>query len=128
MGKANFTIVFLGDSGGPLHCPINSLDTFEDQYPGFEPYSGSDNSANYVVCGVVSFGEGCANEDARFNPVYTNIAYYRDWINSVTSGSVPPQSSKYFAIDTFSESAFSIYLQLAHLIFGLSEISPDSII
>ena len=89
---------FQGDSGGPLHCPINSFDAFEDEYPGFETKSRSDNAANYIVCGVVSFGQGCANEDAIFNPVYTNIGYYRDWINSVISGSVPlrntPQSSK----------------------------------
>ena len=91
---------FQGDSGGPLHCPIDSFDAFEDEYPGFESRSRSDNSANYIVCGVVSFGEknGCANEDSRVNPVYTNIAYYRDWINSVISGSVPlpdtPEPSK----------------------------------
>ena len=49
------------------------MNEFEDQYPSFETFSRSDNSANYVVCGVVSFGEGCANKDANYNPDYTNI-------------------------------------------------------
>ena len=66
-----------GDSGGPLLCP----DIDPDQ---FDPSSSTLN--NSVVCGIVSFGDskaGCANANGKrspYPPVYTNIGYYKKWI------------------------------------------------
>lgn len=44
-----------GDSGGGLYCGNR-------------------------VAGIVSFGSDCG--DAMYPGVYTNVAYYNDWINS----------------------------------------------
>ena len=72
--------LFQGDSGGPLLCP----DIDPDQY---DPSSGISNS---IVCGIISFGgkaAGCGNANGKkkpYPPVYTNIAYYQDWIDEAT--------------------------------------------
>lgn len=42
--------------------------------------SGGPLVANHTLYGIVSFGEGCGLPD--FPGVYTNVAYYRDWIDS----------------------------------------------
>jgi secreted trypsin-like serine protease len=47
-----------GDSGGPLLC--------------------SDYHDGNTLCGIVSFGFGCARPE--FSGVYTKVAYYADWI------------------------------------------------
>nr|CAD7428295.1 unnamed protein product [Timema monikensis] len=49
-----------GDSGGPLTC-ISST----------------------VLCGIVSAGDGCAQE--QLPGIYTEVAYYLDWIQSYIS-------------------------------------------
>ncbi|XDV13461.1 hypothetical protein PO909_001861, partial [Leuciscus waleckii] len=48
-----------GDSGGPLV---------------------SKNSPQWIQCGIVSFGQGCAQPN--FPGVYTRVSQYQDWINS----------------------------------------------
>ena len=59
--------IFQGDSGGPLNCPIKP--------------DGKDSN-DFVVCGVVSFGKqgGCGSTTGKTYPIYTNVAFYRDWI------------------------------------------------
>ncbi|XP_050396676.1 trypsin alpha-4 [Patella vulgata] len=51
-----------GDSGGPLMCMVGN---------------------KYTLFGIVSSGRGCA--DAGEAGFYTNIPYYRNWINSQLS-------------------------------------------
>ncbi len=55
-----------GDSGGPLVYQKDS---------------------DWFQTGVVSFGEGCAQEN--FFGVYTKVANYNDWIAQVKAGEVP---------------------------------------
>ena len=45
-----------------------------------EADSGGPMQCNGKLCGVVSFGLGCASEDLP--GVYTNIPKYADWIRS----------------------------------------------
>ncbi|CAG2060055.1 unnamed protein product, partial [Timema podura] len=49
-----------GDSGGPLTC-----------------------SSSTVLCGIVSAGDGCAQE--QLPGIYTEVAFYLDWIQSYIS-------------------------------------------
>jgi len=60
-----------GDSGGPLVCQ-------------------RENSCNWYLAGITSFGKGCAN--AQLYGVYTNVTNYEDWIHS-TIGNQPFWSS-----------------------------------
>lgn len=86
--------ILQGDSGGPLHCPIDNPNDYD-----YETKVQLDKSEtkDYSVCGIVSFGKqgGCGDTSELATgrsptyPVYTNIAYYTDWINSVTSGEFP---------------------------------------
>jgi len=55
-----------GDSGGPLVYQKDS---------------------DWFQTGVVSFGEGCAQEN--FFGIYTKVANYNDWIAQVKSGEIP---------------------------------------
>jgi len=55
-----------GDSGGPLVYQKDS---------------------NWFQTGVVSFGEGCAQED--YFGVYTKVSNYGDWVAQVKAGEVP---------------------------------------
>ena len=48
-----------GDSGGPL-------------------VTRSNDTGDYSVIGITSWGQGCARPDTL--GVYTNIAHYNDWI------------------------------------------------
>ena len=52
-------VFFKGDSGGPMICK--------------DP-----ESKEYVLTGIVSWGEECADE--KLPGVYTNVAYYKYWI------------------------------------------------
>ena len=75
--------IFQGDSGGPLNCPIS--DTNDDEYGSFEVKTGISRgnvSENFVVCGIVSFGKkgACGGTSGKKYPIYTNVAFYRDWI------------------------------------------------
>ena len=62
---------FQGDSGGPLNCQV----------------SGSNHA--FEVCGITSFGKkgkcGVVKQGKNPNyPVYTNVGFYKDWINEST--------------------------------------------
>jgi len=92
-----------GDSGGPLNCPIS--DTNVDEYDSLEVKTGisrGNGSENFVVCGIVSFGKkgACGGTSGNAYPIYTNVAFYRDWIakNTVLDGApqckTRPDSSK----------------------------------
>ena len=72
--------IFQGDSGGPLNCPIS--DTNDYEYGSLEVKSGISRGKDFVVCGVVSFGApgGCGSTFGNTFPVYTNVAFYTDWI------------------------------------------------
>ena len=64
---------FQGDSGGPLNCQV----------------SGSNDE--FQVCGIVSFGKlgacGVVKPGKKPTyPVYTNVGFYKDWINESTGG------------------------------------------
>ena len=52
-----------GDSGGPLMC---------------EEQAGAGLPSTRVQCGIVSWGIGCG--DAQYPGVYTELAYFLDWI------------------------------------------------
>ena len=63
-GKLFIPILYLGDSGGPLYCPVDNF--------------------KYNLVGIVSFGIGCAEPG---NPgIYTRISYYLPFIKSVLEG------------------------------------------
>lgn len=66
------TIYHLGDSGGPLYCPIDNF--------------------QYKLVGIVSFGIGCAEPG---NPgVYTRISHYLPFIKSVLEGKQKTELTK----------------------------------
>lgn len=52
--------IFPGDSGGGLQCKLN-------------------RNGPWVLVGITSFGSGCAK--AGYPDVFTNVAYYRQWID-----------------------------------------------
>jgi len=52
-----------GDSGGPLVCRKGETGEFD------------------VLCGLVSWGLGCGRDG--YPGVYTEVAYFKDWIDSV---------------------------------------------
>ena len=77
-----------GDSGGPLHCPIDNPNDYDY---GTKVQLGEEKTQDYSVCGIVSFGkkDGCgviSSGQSPTYPVYSNIAYYTDWIKSATTG------------------------------------------
>lgn len=53
----------VGDSGGGLQCKMNK------------------NSPEYILVGITSFGSGCAK--TGYPDVFTNVAYYRNWIDDI---------------------------------------------
>ncbi|GAD88941.1 hypothetical protein VHA01S_012_00570 [Vibrio halioticoli NBRC 102217] len=61
-----------GDSGGPLFW-----------------YNGSE----YIQVGITSFGPSqCGDPSADYSSAYTEVAEYRDWIDSVLAGRETPQT------------------------------------
>ncbi|KAL7024341.1 hypothetical protein ACKWTF_013000 [Chironomus riparius] len=52
----------IGDSGGGLQCKL-------------------DKNGPWILVGITSFGSGCAKEG--YADVFTNVAYYRNWIDNV---------------------------------------------
>jgi hypothetical protein len=51
-----------GDSGSGLQCKLN-------------------RNGPWILVGITSFGSGCAKEG--YADVFTNVAYYRKWIDNV---------------------------------------------
>uniref|UniRef100_A0A672GN17 Trypsin-like n=1 Tax=Salarias fasciatus TaxID=181472 RepID=A0A672GN17_SALFA len=89
-----------GDSGGPLVVK---------------------NGSQWIECGVVSFGKGCA--EARFPGVYARVSEYESWIKSTIPTNQPgfipirivmrPASSPCFASSSSSSSITGVPLFLA---------------
>lgn len=64
-----------GDSGGPLVCPTK------------------DNPEQYVIEGIVSFGQGCAEKG--YPGIYARVSNYVDWIQQHADHMSSPDSSNY---------------------------------
>lgn len=59
----------VGDSGGPLMCPVEN----------------ADGVTQWFVVGVTSYGDGCG-EKGKYG-LYTNVAKYLKWIKNTISSS-----------------------------------------
>ena len=69
----------MGDSGGPLYVVSN----------GSANADADDGSVRHVQVGIVAWGEACGTEQSP--TVYTRISHYRDWLEQVTGGALPPR-------------------------------------
>lgn len=52
-----------GDSGGPI-----------------QSFGSVNNKPRVILYGVVSIGVKCLDNDVNYPGIYTNVAYYLDWI------------------------------------------------
>lgn len=81
-----------GDSGGPLQIPAN-------------------DSVEAKVIGIVSFGIGCAS---GFPGIYTRIAFYLDWIESLVWPKGVITMPKFGLKQSNSTSNFTLELRYSH--------------
>ena len=57
----------------------NCLKTFKGTTDACQADSGGPMACNSKLCGVVSFGDGCAKPG--YPGVYVNVPHYRRWIH-----------------------------------------------
>ena len=68
---------------------MNNLDKIYAHTSSFEKKSFAggglqcklDKNGPWILVGITSFGSGCAKEG--YADVFTNVAYYRNWIDNV---------------------------------------------
>lgn len=72
-------------------------------------------SNQWVLVGVTSYGQGCAR--AEYSGIYTRVAVYESWINSVTGGSYWPLSVSHANIIQKSDYVLVLFISTLYLIF-----------